>query len=120
MRLNLYNYKQLDPTRVEYVEVAQESDLPNGERLFVEIDGQPIVVFNIAGHYYAIGDVCSHDDGPVGDGDLDGYVIACPRHGATFDVRTGQVLSLPAIVDIPAYPMRVSDGKIEIGVPTES
>jgi len=77
------------------------------------------VIFNIAGEYYAIADLCSHDDGPLGDGELEGFDINCPRHGAKFDVRTGDVLSLPAIVDIPAYPVRVRDGQIEIGLPVE-
>jgi 3-phenylpropionate/trans-cinnamate dioxygenase ferredoxin component len=115
----LYNYKQLDPTECEFVTIAPAADLSNGERLFVEIDEQQIVIFNIAGQYFAIGDVCSHDNGPLGDGDLEGYEITCPRHGAVFDVRTGKVLSLPAIVDIPAYPTRVVDGQIEIGLPLE-
>ena len=116
----MYNYKNLDSELVEYVAVADVEDLANGERLFVEIDEQPIVVFNIAGGYFAIADVCSHDDGPVGDGDLDGYEIKCPRHGALFDVRTGQVLALPAIVDIAAYPVRVENGQIEVGIPVEA
>jgi 3-phenylpropionate/trans-cinnamate dioxygenase ferredoxin subunit len=77
------------------------------------------VIFNIGGQYFAIGDVCSHDNGPLGDGDLEGYEVTCPRHGAVFDVRTGKVLSLPAIVDIPAFPTRVVDGQIEIGLPLE-
>ena len=113
----MYNYKQLDPEQCEFVSVAPASEIPNGDRLFVEIDDQPIVIFNIAGEYFAIGDVCSHDSGPLGDGDLDGYEIDCPRHGASFDVRSGQVLSLPAVVDIPAYPTRVEDGQVEVGIP---
>ncbi|NLG73706.1 MAG: non-heme iron oxygenase ferredoxin subunit [Chloroflexi bacterium] len=113
----MYNYKTLDPDKCEFIAVAPVEELPNGERLFVEIDNETIVVFNIGGEYFAIADVCSHDDGPLGDGELDGYVITCPRHGATFDVRTGKVLSLPAIVDIPAYPTRVQDGQIEVGLP---
>ncbi len=113
----MYNYKKINPEQCEFIAIAPETEIANGERLFVEIDGQPIVVFNIGGQYFAIGDVCSHDDGPVGEGELDEYEIHCPRHGATFDVRTGQVLSLPAIVDIPAYPVRVSDGQVEVGLP---
>lgn len=115
----MYNYKHLDPAQCEFVGVAQASDLPNGERLFLEIDDQPIVIFNIAGTYYAIADLCSHDDGPLGDGELDGLEVICPRHGARFDLRTGKALSLPAIVDIPAYPVRVVDGEIQIGLPSE-
>lgn len=115
----MYNYHKLDPEQCEFIAVAPVEEVPNGERLFVEIDEQPIVVFNIGGDYWAIGDVCSHDNGPLGDGELDGLEVVCPRHGASFDVRTGQVLSLPAIVDIPAYPTRVVDGQIEIGLPVE-
>ena len=69
------------------------------------------------GEFYAIADLCSHDDGPLGDGDLEDHEIICPRHGARFDVRTGKVLSLPAVEDISAYPVRCIDGKIEVGVP---
>lgn len=115
----MYNYKKLDPQACEFVTIARQEDLPDGERLFVEIDGEPVVVFNIAGEFFAIADLCSHDDGPLGDGDLEGYEINCPRHGACFDVRTGKVLSLPAIVDIPAYPIRIVNGQIEIGLPLE-
>jgi 3-phenylpropionate/trans-cinnamate dioxygenase ferredoxin subunit len=115
----MYNYRLLDPEQCEFVPVAREDEVASGERFFVDIDDRTIVVFNIAGQYFAIGDVCSHDDGPVGDGDLEGYEIICPRHGARFDVRTGHVLSLPAFVDIPAYPVRVVEGEIEIGVPVE-
>jgi 3-phenylpropionate/trans-cinnamate dioxygenase ferredoxin subunit len=116
----VYNYKEYDPAQCDFIAVVPVEDLPSGERLFVEIDEEQLVIFNIAGSYYAIADVCSHDDGPVGEGELNGYEITCPRHGAIFDIRTGKVLSLPAIVDIPAYPVRVVDGQIEIGLPVES
>ncbi len=115
----MYNYTLLDESRVEYVEIAPASELPSGERLFVEIGGKPIVIFNIAGQYYSIADVCSHDDGPVGEGPLEGLTITCPRHGAKFDLRNGKVLAMPAVVDIPAYPVRVVDGMIQLGVPRE-
>ncbi len=97
--------------------VAKVEDIPPGKRIFVEIGDYPIVLFNIAGKLYAIGDVCTHDDGPLGDGELDGHQIICPRHGARFDVRNGKVLSLPAVVDIPTYPVRISEDDVEIGVP---
>jgi 3-phenylpropionate/trans-cinnamate dioxygenase ferredoxin subunit len=115
----MYNYINLPPDQCEFIPIAPVDELPPGERLFAQVDETPIVIFNIAGKYYAIADVCSHDDGPVGEGTLDGYEISCPRHGAEFDVRTGKVLSLPAIVDIPAYPVRVVDGEIEVGLPVE-
>lgn len=101
----------------EYFPVVDVSELPNGERLFIEIDDEPVVIFNIAGDFYAIADRCTHDDGPLGEGDLEGFEIACPRHGARFDVRDGSVLSMPAFEDTPSFPIRVVDGMIEIGVP---
>ncbi|MEP0804528.1 MAG: non-heme iron oxygenase ferredoxin subunit [Chloroflexota bacterium] len=114
----MFNYTQ-QTENIEFVDIAPASELPNGERLFVEIEGKSIVVFNIAGQLFAIGDICTHDDGPLGDGDLEGYNIVCPRHGAEFDVRTGQVMQMPAVVDIPAYPVKVVDGMIQVGMPTD-
>lgn len=113
----MINYTQLASDQLEYVQIANLTDLPSGERLFVEIDNLAIVVFNIAGKIFAIGDVCSHDDGPLGDGEIDSEEIVCPRHGARFDIVTGKALSLPAIIDIPAYPVRIVEGQIEIGIP---
>lgn len=108
---------KIDLSDYTFYAVAKISDLPEGERLFLEIGDDSIVILNVAGKIYAIGDVCSHDDGPVGEGELDGYAIICPRHGARFDIRTGEVLALPAVVDIPTYPIRVIEDDIEIGVP---
>jgi 3-phenylpropionate/trans-cinnamate dioxygenase ferredoxin component len=113
----MFNYTQLDTAQLEFVEIAPLDQLPAGERLFVQVEGKSIAIFNLAGKLFAIGDVCSHDNGPVGDGDIEENEIICPRHGARFDIRTGKVTSLPAIVDIPAYPVRVVDGMIELGVP---
>lgn len=107
----------LDLTAYQFYEVATVEELPNGERLFLEVDGQPVVIFNIAGYFFAIGDVCTHDGGPLGDGDLEDFHIVCPRHGARFDVRDGKAVSLPAYVDTPSYPTRVTDGKLELGLP---
>jgi 3-phenylpropionate/trans-cinnamate dioxygenase ferredoxin subunit len=113
----MFNYIKLEAEKVEFIPIAGVEDLPPGERLYVEIDGKPIVVFNLAGGLYAIADVCSHDDGPVGDGEVEGDEVICPRHGARFDIRSGKALGLPAVVDIPAYPVRVVDGQIELGLP---
>ena len=115
----MFNYTTYDDSKVEFIEIAPAEELPNGERLFVEIEGKPIVIFNIAGQFFSIGDVCSHDDGPVGEGDIEGDNIVCPRHGAEFEIRTGKAVQLPAVVDIPAYPVRVVDGMIQLGLPKE-
>jgi len=113
------NYTQLDPSECDFYDIAAADEIPNGERLFVVIDEAYLVVFNIAGDFYAIEDVCSHDDGPLGDGDLEDHEVACPRHGARFDVRTGKALTFPAVEDISAYPVQIIDGKIQVGLPKE-
>jgi 3-phenylpropionate/trans-cinnamate dioxygenase ferredoxin component len=113
----MFNYAILDPAQVEYIEIAPADQLPEGERIFIEVGGKLIVIFNLAGKLFAIGDVCSHDNGPVGDGEIEENEIICPRHGARFDIRTGKVTSLPAVKDIPSYPVRVVVGMIEIGLP---
>ena len=99
-----------------YYPVCSVEDLPNGERLFIELGDEPVVIFNIAGDFYAIADVCTHDDGPLGEGEIEDHEIVCPRHGARFDVRTGEVLALPAVKGVPSYPIRVKDEMVEIGV----
>ncbi len=115
----MITYKPIDPATAEYVDIGPAAEVGSGQRKLVEIDGLSIAVFNIAGSYYAIADVCSHDDGPVAEGDLYDTEIECPRHGARFDVRTGKVLSFPAIVDIPSYPVKVENGEILVGLPPE-
>lgn len=115
----MFDYTTASSDNLQFIEIAPASELPNGERLFVEIEGKAIVIFNIAGQFFAIGDVCTHDDGPLGDGDLEGYNIVCPRHGGEFDVRTGKVMQMPAVVDIPAYPVKVVEGMIQVGLPKE-
>lgn len=113
----MFNYATLDPLQVEFVEIAPTGDVPAGERIFIEAAGRSIVIFNLAGKFYAIGDICSHDNGPVGDGEIEETEIICPRHGARFDIRTGKATSLPAVVDIPSYPVRVVGDMLEIGIP---
>jgi 3-phenylpropionate/trans-cinnamate dioxygenase ferredoxin subunit len=115
----MFNYTTFDSSKAEFLEIAPISDLPNGERLFIEVEGRSIVIFNIADQFFAIADVCTHDDGPLGDGDIEGFNIVCPRHGGEFDIRTGQAVQMPAVVDIPAFPVRVVDGMIQLGIPRE-
>lgn len=115
----MFNYTSLDESKVEFAEIVPASELPNGERLFVDIGDKPIVIFNIAGQFFAIGDVCSHDEGPLGDGTVEGNNVVCPRHGGEFDIRSGQAVQMPAVVDIPAYPVQVRDGVIFVGLPGE-
>ena len=116
----MYNYAELNADKLEFYTICPVEELPNGERLFVGIGNYQLVVFNIAGGFFAIADLCSHDSGPLGDGELDDHQIICPRHGARFDLHNGSVLSLPATEDIPAFPVIVEDGQIKVGVPADN
>jgi len=116
----MLNYRTLPVERVKFVSVARVEELQPGERAIFEIGDRSIAVFQIAGRYFAIADLCSHDDGPVAEGQVTGEEVECPRHGARFSLETGKALSLPAVVDIPAYPVRVLDGEIQVGLPNDT
>ncbi len=95
----------------QYRKVATRSELPPGGKKLVDLDGRAIAVFNVGGGFFAIDDVCTHDGGPLAEGELIGAEIRCPRHGARFDVTTGKALSFPAIepVDTLAVEVRGDD-----------
>jgi 3-phenylpropionate/trans-cinnamate dioxygenase ferredoxin subunit len=96
----------------DFVVVARTSDIAPGTVKVVEVNGTSIGIANVDGQFYAFADVCTHDDGPLGEGELDEYQIECPRHGARFDVRTGAVKLLPAPTPISVYPLRVEGENI--------
>jgi 3-phenylpropionate/trans-cinnamate dioxygenase ferredoxin subunit len=91
----------------DFVKVTTRPELPPGGKLLAEVDGRPIAVFNVDGSYYAIDDVCTHDGGPLAEGDFEGCEIQCPRHGARFDVRTGEALCMPAFEPVTTHLVEV-------------
>ena len=96
----------------KFIRVARREEIGPGQKKIVEVDGMPVVVVNLDGSFYAVEDVCTHDGGPLGEGELEGHQIICPRHGARFDVRTGEVLALPAFEPVPTYEVRVEGDDI--------
>ena len=94
------------------VRVAAEGEIPEGGVRIVQSGSLFLGVYLIDGTYYAIEDRCSHDDGPLCEGDREGFEIECPRHGAHFDLRSGKALTLPATEDVDTYPVVVRDGEI--------
>ncbi len=116
----MLNYKNFQPSKCKFVDISNVDDLANRQRILVELEDHSIVLFNINGEYFAIENECSHDGGPIGEGDLDGMKIICPRHGAQFDLATGKALALPAVEDIPAYPTRIVNHRIQVGIPKRS
>jgi 3-phenylpropionate/trans-cinnamate dioxygenase ferredoxin subunit len=97
-----------------FVTVATTPELKPGERMVVEFGRHWVAIFNVEGTFYAIEDVCTHDDGPLVDGDLVGCTISCPRHGAEFDIRTGKVLTAPALIDVQSYDVQIDGENIQI------
>lgn len=83
--------------------VARASDIAPGTTRRVVVDSVEILLCNVDGKFYAIEDVCTHDGGPLDQGTLEGEHVVCPRHGATFDVRTGDALTLPAVVPLMTF-----------------
>ena len=96
----------------EYVQVCRETDIPDPGKQVFELAGRFVVVFRVQGQFYALEDACSHDGNPLGDGLLQGFEIVCPRHGARFDIRTGQALSMPAVRPTPAYDVELRNGQV--------
>lgn len=95
-----------------FVEAARLSDVPPGRAKTVEIGDEDIALCNVEGVIYAIANVCTHDGGPLGEGYLLGDEIECPRHGARFNVKTGEVKVLPAIVPVPTFDVKVEGDRI--------
>ena len=92
--------------------VGRLDELPEGQvRVFDCANGRSVAISNLGGELFAIDNVCTHDGGPLGEGYLRRDRVICPRHGAAFDARTGKVLSLPAVKNVSAYPVRV-DGEM--------
>lgn len=85
-----------------------------GDYVQLEVEGVPVAVFNVAGEFCAVEDVCTHDGGGLAGGAIEGDVVICPRHGARFCLRTGAVLGPPAYEPIRSFPVRVADGIIEV------
>lgn len=100
-----------------FIPVAREDEIAPGEVAIVNAEGKSLCVgHSVDGTWGAIDNVCTHDGGVLGEGELDGCAVECPRHGARFDLRTGQVLALPAVYPVNAYPVRVVDGRVEVQV----
>ena len=94
----------------DFIRVIDVGEVPDPGKTLVEVEGEMIALFHVEGRWHAIDDVCTHDGGPLADGELRDHKIACPRHGAKFDIRTGAALTMPAV-----RPTRAHDTKVEAG-----
>jgi 3-phenylpropionate/trans-cinnamate dioxygenase ferredoxin subunit len=99
---------------MSWIVVAPAASVAPGDYAQVEVDGVIVAVFNIAGNFYAIEDVCTHDGGELAGGAVEGDVVICPRHGARFCLRTGAALTPPAYEPVRTFETRVNEGVLEV------
>ena len=95
-----------------WTRVCTEGELLPGECRVIDVDGAMVALYNIDGQYYAIEDVCTHDGGELASGNRAGFVVTCPRHGAQFDVRSGEALCAPAYTPTAVFPVKVENGVV--------
>jgi 3-phenylpropionate/trans-cinnamate dioxygenase ferredoxin component len=100
----------------DFTKVCKTSDIPDPGKQVFEVGDHFLVLAHVGGRFYAIDDRCTHDDGPLGEGQLDGFAIVCPRHGARFDVRDGRVLAMPATRPTPSYQVQVEGDDVLVRI----
>lgn len=98
----------------QFVTFCTTDELPPGEREVFDVGRTSILLFNIDGDYYAVENMCSHEEYELADGALDGCSLECSKHGAVFDVRTGAVLAPPAHKPIQIYTVRLQDNEVQV------
>ena len=96
--------------------VASTADVPPGSVRVFQVNGRSIALANLDGSFYAVDNLCTHDNGPLGEGTLWNGTIECPRHGARFDVKTGAVKALPAVRPVRTYPVRLDGDEVSVDV----
>lgn len=99
----------------DFVRVAETTDIPPGAIKLVDVRGERIGVANVGGDFHAFSDECTHDGGPLSDGDLEGEVVTCPWHFSRFNIRTGEIVESPAEEVIQVYEVKIEDGGIFVG-----
>ena len=100
------------------IDVGAAAELPPNSVKIVNAGSITVGVYNLNGEFFALEDRCSHDDGPLceGDFDPDTGVAICPRHGAKIEICTGRPLSLPAVLPVETFPVRVEDGLVRVTI----
>ena len=100
-----------------YIKVATRSDIPAGSMKTMSVNGKPLALANVDGEFFAVSDICSHAQCSLGtEGFIDDNVVTCGCHGATFDVTSGKVMSLPAVTDVASYPVKIDGGDILVKI----
>lgn len=103
----------------DFTPVCKVTDLSDPGKMVVEVEERLVALFHVMGQFYAIDDLCTHDGGPLADGELRAHTIICPRHGARFDIRTGQALTMPATRATATHEVKVEDEQVWIHINDE-
>ncbi len=98
----------------DWINAVAVGDLPPGEHIVVEVEDAVMVLFNLDGEFFAMEDICTHDGSEISSGCIVDGSIECPRHGARFDIRTGEVTAPPAYEPVDIFPVRVVDGVVQV------
>lgn len=98
----------------EFITVAKVDEIAPGERMVVELGRDWVLIFNVGGEFYAINEICSHEEYSLADGELKDFAVECPKHGAQFDIRTGQHLCPPAYMPVKRYAVRIEGDDIQL------
>ncbi len=101
----------------EFIRVAQVSDVPDPGKTVVEVADRMVALFHVDGEWFALDDICTHDGGELASGELEDHCIACPRHGAKFDIRTGAALTMPATKPTESFEVKVEGDSVLVRVP---
>lgn len=112
------NYAIEDIPEAAFHSVANAADIGPGEMKYVEAgkNDEPIVLINFEGEFYALTDICTHEEASLSDGEIDGDEIECPLHGGAFEIRTGLPAGFPVVTPAKVYPVRVVNGQVQVAV----
>ena len=102
-----------------FVTVAHVGDLAPGEMTYVEVGDDPVCLINLDGEFYALSDICTHEEASLSDGEIVGDEVECPLHGGAFEIRTGAPAALPVVTPVATYRVRVVGDDIQLAPPVE-
>jgi len=100
----------------EFVNAASTSEIAPGQAKLVVLKGKEIALFNVDGEFFALDNACTHEEGPLAEGEVEGHEVTCPWHGAKFDIRTGAVLQDPAYDAVARHNVHVTGTDIEVEI----
>ena len=105
---------------LKWHEVARTDELGPGEVMYVEVGNDPVALINLEGDFYALHDMCTHQDASLSDGEVTGDEIECPMHGGAFEIRTGMPANFPVVVPVETFAVKTEGGKVLVAKRADS